>query len=272
LPERADVRLDAGLGHNGGMHLRSALVATVFGLVSASASAQPPRSAAATAGPVVILAPHPDDETLGCGGLIATRAAEGRRVVVVVVTDGRALLRRFGIDTNPTEMEVSTMRKDETRRAVDILTRGTGDVVFLDVPNEELLARQEATTARVTALMADLKPAELYVTSPFESHAEHVATHAIARAACSSSGACGAVFEFIVTLKRGTDLATVPRRQIAVDVSAHRAREQQALLQFRSHLDVISPKLPTPFEAHQYERYLTPREPFLVEVTGAPVP
>ncbi len=62
--------------------------------------------------------------------------------MVVVVTDGRALLRRFGIDRDPTEMEVSAMRKDETRRSVDILTRGKGEIVFLDVPNEELVAPQ----------------------------------------------------------------------------------------------------------------------------------
>ncbi len=254
----------------GGMRLGTLLIATAFALVTASASAQ--RPAVAADGPIVILAPHPDDETLGCGGLIATRAAEGRRVVVVVVTDGRALLRRFGIATDPTEMEVSAMRKDETRRAVDILTGGRGEIVFLDVPNEELVARTDATTQRVTALLADLKPAELYVTSPFEGHAEHVATNAIARAACAASGACRSVFEFIVTLKRDTDLATVPRRQVSVDVSAHRDLEQRALLQFRSHLEVISPKLPTPFEQHQYERYLTPREPFLVEDAGAPVP
>lgn len=36
----------------------------------------------------VILAPHPDDETLGCGGLIGSLAALGRRVVVVAVSDG----------------------------------------------------------------------------------------------------------------------------------------------------------------------------------------
>lgn len=244
------------------------LASVVFAL---SAAPHGQQGRAGDAGPIVILAPHPDDESLGCGGLIATRAAEGRRVVVVVVTDGRALLRRFGIDRDPTELEVSAMRKDETRRSVGILTRGKGEIVFLDVPNEELVAQQAAATQRVTALLAELKPAELYVTSPFEGHAEHIATHAIAKAACAASGACREVFEFIVTLKRGTDLASVPRRQVSVDVSAHAALERQALSQFRSHLDVISPKLPKPFE-ETYERYLTPREPFMVEEAGARVP
>ena len=41
-------------------------------------------------GPLIVLAPHPDDESLGCGGLIAACCAEGRVVHVVVLTDGSA--------------------------------------------------------------------------------------------------------------------------------------------------------------------------------------
>jgi LmbE family N-acetylglucosaminyl deacetylase len=85
-------------------------------------------------GPVLVIAPHPDDETLGCGGMIATRAAEGRRVVVVVLTDGRALFRRFGV-TEPSEADVSAMRKAETLQAVEILGAQRSDVRFLDFEN-----------------------------------------------------------------------------------------------------------------------------------------
>src|SRR5690606_16204888 len=37
---------------------------------------------------ITVIAPHPDDESLGCGGLIAALAADGRAVQVVFVTDG----------------------------------------------------------------------------------------------------------------------------------------------------------------------------------------
>lgn len=40
-------------------------------------------------GGLVVLAPHPDDESLGCGALLRAAATAGRRVTVVVVTDGR---------------------------------------------------------------------------------------------------------------------------------------------------------------------------------------
>lgn len=110
-----------------------------------------PWPAAAQPGPVVIVAPHPDDETLGCGGLIARRAAEGRRIVVVVITDGRA------------------------------------ELIFLDVENERLIEQQAEATRRVTALLKDLAPAELYVTSPFEGHREHLASGGRSRSSAATS-------------------------------------------------------------------------------------
>jgi N-acetylglucosamine malate deacetylase 1 len=233
----------------------------VVGLLLAAVSSA---AAIRQGGPVVILATHPDDETLGCGGLIARRVHEGRRVVVVVITDGRALLRRFGIAANPTEAEVSAMRKDETRRSVELLGARTSDIRFLDFENERLVAQKAEATARITAILTELTPSEVYFPSPFEGHAEHIVTNEIARAACAASGACPATFEFIVTLKRGTAIENLPRRVHKVDVSAHRETERRALAQFRSHLDVIYKGQPAPLAAN-YDHYLTAEEPFLVE-------
>jgi LmbE family N-acetylglucosaminyl deacetylase len=44
---------------------------------------------------VLVVAPHPDDESLGCGGLIASLAQKGCRFYVVFTTDGGACLHRF---------------------------------------------------------------------------------------------------------------------------------------------------------------------------------
>src|SRR5688500_7275309 len=37
----------------------------------------------------LVIAPHPDDETLGCGATILRKVAAGTKVTVLVVTDGR---------------------------------------------------------------------------------------------------------------------------------------------------------------------------------------
>ncbi|MDO7849629.1 PIG-L family deacetylase [Hymenobacter sp. M29] len=47
-----------------------------------------PGSFAATLGPTVVIAPHPDDEALGCGGLLALLRQQGVPVAAVLVSDG----------------------------------------------------------------------------------------------------------------------------------------------------------------------------------------
>jgi LmbE family N-acetylglucosaminyl deacetylase len=214
-------------------------------------------------GPVLVIAPHPDDETLGCGGMIATRAAEGRRVVVVVLTDGRALFRRFGV-TEPSEADVSAMRKAETLQAVEILGAQRSDVRFFDFENERLPEQRAEAGRRLEAVLSELSPAEVYVTSPFEGHHEHVLTNELTRAACTATGKFPSLLEYVVTLGRGQTLDTVPRRVVRTNVSAVRDRERRALAQFRSHLDVIYKGQPAPLTP-SYDRYLTEEEPFLVD-------
>lgn len=214
-------------------------------------------------GPILVIAPHPDDETLGCGGMIATRAAEGRRVVIVVVTDGRALFRRFGV-TEPSELAVSAMRKAETLRAVEILGGNPRDVRFLDFENDRLHEQHAEARQRLTSVLNELSPSEVYVTSPFEGHREHVLTNEMTRAACGQTGKCPALFEYVVTLGRGQTLDSVSRRIVRMNVSGVRDRERRALAQFRSHLDLIYEGQPAPLTPN-YDRYLTAEEPFLVE-------
>jgi LmbE family N-acetylglucosaminyl deacetylase len=237
--------------------LAAALAFTLLASSPASPSGEIP------VGPTLVIAPHPDDETLGCGGMIATRAAEGRRVVVVVVTDGRALFRRFGV-TDPSELDVSAMRKAETLRAVEILGANSRDVRFLDFENERLAEQRAEAGRRLEAILSELSPSEVYVTSPFEGHREHVLANELTRAACAATGKCPSLLEYVVTLGRGQTLDTVPRRVVRMNVSAVRDRERRALAQFRSHLDLIYKGQPAPLTPN-YDRYLTDEEPFLVD-------
>ncbi|MEM2914808.1 MAG: PIG-L family deacetylase, partial [Candidatus Bathyarchaeia archaeon] len=60
---------------------------------------------------VLIFAPHPDDETFGCGGTIAKRVSEGYEVFIIVMTDGRyAYLKLLGVESDPTPEELRETR------------------------------------------------------------------------------------------------------------------------------------------------------------------
>lgn len=129
-------------------------------------------------GPVLVLAPHPDDETIGCGGMLAHHAASGHRVVVVHATDGG------GGDPEGRFGDVAGRRLAEERRALAVL--GVGERRGLGFADGALADGPELEAA-LAALIAEVAPATLYSLSPFEYHPDHRAlAFAAARAAARS--------------------------------------------------------------------------------------
>jgi LmbE family N-acetylglucosaminyl deacetylase len=80
----------------------------------------------------LILAPHPDDESLGCGGLIGTCCAAGRPPLVVILTDGSA--SHPGSRRYP-GAELATLREAEATEAVRILGLPAERLLFLREPD-----------------------------------------------------------------------------------------------------------------------------------------
>src|SRR5215831_15255807 len=66
--------------------------------------------------PAVVVAPHPDDETLGCGGTVVIKKQLGATVRVLMMTDGAASHPGL-IDPE----ELAAIRAGETRAAVQVL-------------------------------------------------------------------------------------------------------------------------------------------------------
>src|SRR5690348_9707158 len=85
-------------------------------------------------GPVLVVAAHPDDADIGCGGTMARLSAEGRRVVVTVVTDGS----EGGEDPSVPDEELRDLREAEQRAALAEL--GVTEVHFLRYPDGRLEA------------------------------------------------------------------------------------------------------------------------------------
>jgi LmbE family N-acetylglucosaminyl deacetylase len=114
---------------------------------------------------VLVLAPHPDDETLGCGGTISRHARAGDSVCVVVVTDG-GRSRAHGLSRD----EMVRLRHIEAREAVARL--GPVDLEQWGFPEGEW--HPEALQARLCETILRLRPSYIYTTSCVDFHPEHV--------------------------------------------------------------------------------------------------
>ncbi|NLF30970.1 MAG: hypothetical protein GX591_08805 [Planctomycetes bacterium] len=215
---------------------------------------------------ILIIAPHPDDETLGCGGVFAARAAEGCRVSVVVVTDGRHLFRlsRWKIETDPTPQETSDMRKNETRRAVDILGGRSGTIRFLDIEDGTLGRHVPAVSQTIAGILREAAPDEIYVTSEHEEHADHVAACAAVRSAMAATNSPAALYRYVIALPPGVTAGAVGEPFVAVDVAAHMETKRRAVRQFASHLTIVARGQTEPF-FKDADVWVRPTETFFIQ-------
>ncbi|WP_432573410.1 PIG-L deacetylase family protein [Kineococcus sp. SYSU DK005] len=117
----------------------------------------------------VVVAPHPDDETLGCGATIARKVRAGARVRVVVATDGRASHEVSG----PEVERLVARRRDEAVRACAALGVAERDLVFLDLVDGQL-ARSTAALRDGLGDVLRAEPTEqLLITPPCDGHPDH---------------------------------------------------------------------------------------------------
>lgn len=116
--------------------------ALVVVLLAGLAVAQDPMPAAAPLD-VLIVAPHPDDETIGCAGVTLQAIARGERVGIVVLTQGDAHVKLTAVVAQkPAEhlgpddfIRAGVLRQGHTLRAAASLGVAEADVVFLGYPD-----------------------------------------------------------------------------------------------------------------------------------------
>lgn len=133
--------------------------------------------------PAIILVPHADDETLGCGGLLSTATSLQLELKVAFLTDGGG--SHHGSPTWPRARLVET-RRQEALLATGRLGVKALDVEFLDWPDGHPFVAGspafEATLARLEILCRRLTPRSIWATWEREPHVDHRAAAEVADA------------------------------------------------------------------------------------------
>jgi LmbE family N-acetylglucosaminyl deacetylase len=100
----------------------------------------------APSNPLVVVSPHPDDETLAVGGLIASRRAKGIEVTLVAVTDGE---NAYGVDHS-----LRAVRQGEQERAAASLGISPQKIVRLHFPDSGVETREDELIRRINLLLS----------------------------------------------------------------------------------------------------------------------
>jgi N-acetylglucosamine malate deacetylase 1 len=180
----------------------------------------------------LVIAAHPDDAELSCGGTIAQLTSEGKRVAIVECTRGE-----MGTRGTP---ELRRMEAAEAARILSLEERWN-----LDIPDGNIGITPE-TIARIIAAIRWFRPTLLLFPPPFERHLDHENVHRLVRTAVFQSG----LGKMVITIG-GTNLPTFrPKRLLSymqtydfepsfyVDITAHYETKLQSFYAHASQVFV----------------------------------
>lgn len=139
----------------------------------------------------IVFSPHPDDETLGCGGTIALKKHLGIHVKVVFMTDGRKSHSHL-----MKEEKLAELRKREALRASSVLGLTENDVLFLGFYDKELRKHIVSAKSKVKKIIIKNTPEVVYIPYKKETPDDHAITHLIVLSSLKEINYKGLICEY----------------------------------------------------------------------------
>ena len=188
---------------------------------------------------LLVVAAHPDDETLGAGGLLARAAARGLDVTVIVASSGEG--SHPGSPTH-TPAALAAVREAEARAAVAVLAP-TAALQFLRLPDGDLAAHRAELT-RALERRVGSGGAGTWLAAPFrgDGHPDHAAAGEVAADVADRTGS--GLLEYPVWAWHWAtpgDGTLDPAAALALPLTGReRETKQQALGEYRSQVVPLS--------------------------------
>ena len=177
-----------------------------------------------TGSPMLVLAPHPDDEVFGCGGVLAQAARAGADVRVIIVTDGDA-------QGDP------EIRRAESGKAARRL--GVPEPEMWGFEDRSLDPSDPALLEKLRRTLIEIAPEVVLVSSPAEIHPDHRALALAVYHVLEEIGRSGmGTAEWDDLSLAAYEVSAVLRPNLLVDVSGEWAQLLKAAHAFGSQLDV----------------------------------
>jgi LmbE family N-acetylglucosaminyl deacetylase len=172
---------------------------------------------------VLVISPHPDDESIGCGGTLRKYATGGATVKVVFLTSGE----QGGHGVAPERM--APIREREAIAAARTL--GISDIEFWREPDSRLRASQRLVDAMAAAMDA-FRPDTVFIPYIKDHHADHRAAARLARRAARECAN-------MVRLLMYEVWTPVDEVDVIVDISPYVKIKRRAIRAYRSQCSVL---------------------------------
>ncbi len=172
---------------------------------------------------ILVISPHPDDEAIGCGGVLRKHVVEGDHVKVLFLTSGEQ-----GGHGHPQEETLRT-REREAKQAAAVL--GISEIEFWREPDGALCANWQLRE-RLVGSIQSYRPQIIYVPNEVDAHPDHRAAARLVRAALKS----GRMNPMVLMFEVWTPLATMDE---IVDITAYIEIKLAAIRAYQSQCSVM---------------------------------
>jgi LmbE family N-acetylglucosaminyl deacetylase len=174
----------------------------------------------------IVLAPHPDDETLGCGGTVRLLLNSKKQVKIIFLTSGEKADPSYPVS------EMSSVREKEAVKALKVL--GVTDYEFFRFPDRELQINYKNALESLLKVIEHYEPDTIYSPSPVELNPDHRITASLAmdilKIKSKSTHSIKIVFYEI----------SIPLRpNIFVDITEIFGVKKKAIKEYKSQLKII---------------------------------
>lgn len=193
-------------------------------------------------GKILVVAPHPDDESLGCGGAIALLRKFGNEVAVLTVSDG-ALSHPNSKKFPP--LKLRDLRENEMIVALEILGVSVDKIMFLRFPDGSVPGESSddfaAAVTIVRNYLAKISPQTILLPWRRDPHPDHLASWQILQAAMIDNCHDYRILEYPIWLWERAENADLPREK---NIKVHRLEIKEAAVQkqaaIRAHASQIA--------------------------------
>ena len=186
---------------------------------------------------ILIVAPHPDDETLGCGGAIALCRQFNLPVSVLVVSDGT---KSHPNSLTYPPVALKKLRENESTAALAILGIAPEAVTFLGLPDGavDVSSQSQNAIAFCHEYLSNLTPSIIFLPWRSDPHEDHRASWQLLTTAMSGFAHPPRIIEYPIwdwdTQQRGDFLGSIDAWRL--DISNVLELKKSAIAQYRSQI------------------------------------
>ena len=193
---------------------------------------------------LLIVAPHMDDEVLGCGGIMHMHTDKSQ-IHCLYATDGSRSPAPLLPWTGSIDPDIRGRRRHEALEVMDEVGIPRENAIFLDFPDGKLMKHALLFKARLAEQVARIDPAVILVPFRYDLHPDHVAVHRGVRDAVLEMAGSTILLEYFVyfrwrLIESGDIRQVIPAsRLLNIDISAVAGKKSATIHLYTSQTSIV---------------------------------